>query len=707
MAKKKNRGSTSQTASAAAVGTKAAARRERINARPQLLVREQTGAGKFAWWTLLVLAFVVPFIFGSSILQAFGLTFSDSFDTVKVLILRIGTCVALAAWIIDIVVNGGEIRVHKVYWVVLALMVWIGISTVVSVSPATAFFGKYRRYDGAWSYLIYFVLFFLTVQYATGAKRVRQLAQSVCWSSLFVAGYGLLQAFGMDYMQWGTLPFEENRSFSSYGNPDLLAGFLAFGLCVSLALALSEKKSKGWRSFYWVVFLLNAAVTITAFSRSIWVAGVVGFALLVFFAIRQKVTWGGVDWGFSGVVVAAVLGFIVRSLFVQDSVMNFATRVKSIFEFGSGSAVTRFEIWDAAGKAIRERPVFGFGPDTFRLVFRRFAPQAYAQDAGYRSVADNVHNFPLQLAAGIGIPGALLFYGSIAWICVLGFKSTLARDEKSSGARLLFAGLLTAVITYNVHLFFGLSLPGTSFLLWMFLGAILVPHTRTVHVKLPEWTRPVAWPAIAACVLLAVPTVYAMRLAMADHYFLLEKQYEENDNTALALAAIEQTMHYNPWLEIYLTDWVTIQSDVAIQAVTDGAANADVEVKQAEDLCDRLVALSPWEYDSYLMVTAFYSRLGEALQTTDPAAAQTYLQKSADIAAAQIKETPDGLALRYTYGLTLRSLGDTDAAIEQLQYCVDHDTNFTDAATALAAIETTGVTTTTTTDSPAVTATAQ
>ena len=91
--------------------------------------------------------------------------------------------------------------------------------------------------------------------------------------------------------------------------------------------------------------------------------------------------------------------------------MNFGKRVVSIVEFDKGSSKTRFQIWQAAIDAIEDRPVFGFGADTFRLVFPKYKPAEYVADAGYLSVADNVHNYPLQLAAGIGIPGMLMLYG--------------------------------------------------------------------------------------------------------------------------------------------------------------------------------------------------------------------------------------------------------------------------------------------------------
>ena len=132
--------------------------------------------------------------------------------------------------------------------------------------------------------------------------------------------------------------------------------------------------------------------------------------------------------------------------------MNFGKRLASIFQFGSGSGQTRTEIWQAALRAIKERPILGWGADTFRLVFPKFKPVEYVRDAGGVSVADNAHNYPLQLATGIGIPGMLLLYGIFVWAGVRSFGTVFRRSDDSS--RLLVGAFWAAAAGYLVHLMF-------------------------------------------------------------------------------------------------------------------------------------------------------------------------------------------------------------------------------------------------------------
>ena len=115
------------------------------------------------------------------------------------------------------------------------------MTSVTSIHPLTALFGKYRRFEGFISFLNYGVIFFLVLQLADNMRRTRALAKTLFWSGTLVSLYGVMQFLAIDPIKWGDLPFEAQRAFSTYGNPDLLGGFLVFPLAISLVLALSEE----------------------------------------------------------------------------------------------------------------------------------------------------------------------------------------------------------------------------------------------------------------------------------------------------------------------------------------------------------------------------------------------------------------------------------------------------------------------------------
>ena len=394
-------------------------------------------ARKIAWWSLLAMVFVVPVAMSNATwLSRIGfpatLPFTyDQFDIVKVFFQRVLTLVALGAWSWDLLTKGGKVRRTPVDWLILGFLAWVTLTTITSIHPATAFFGKYRRFEGLLSFINYAVIYFLVLQFADRPSRVKKLAQSVFWSSIVVAGYGVLQRVGLDPVQWGQLPFEQFRPFSTYGNPDLLGGYLMFSLPISLGLALAEEKM--WmRLAYWVGFGMNAFVTVVAFTRGAWIGGAFGIAVMIVIAWRHSAKLDWMDWLVVAVTGVFGISAIVRSLSNPNDVMNFGKRFASIFQFETGSGKTRTQIWEAAISAVKARPIFGFGADTFRLVFPKYKPIEYVADAGYLSVADNVHNYPLQLAAGIGIPGVLMMYGIFGWAAVRSFGTVFNKtDDKN------------------------------------------------------------------------------------------------------------------------------------------------------------------------------------------------------------------------------------------------------------------------------------
>jgi O-antigen ligase len=661
------------------------------NATPVEAVEEMSIARRISWWALLALIFITPVIIAnwSAIGISMPLTY-DQFDIIKVFVQRTLGVIALAAWAWDVFMRGGRVRHTPVDWLILAFLAWVGLSAAFSIHPPTAIFGKYRRFEGLFSFINYAIIYFLTLQFADRPSRVRKLAIVLFSSGVLVALYGVAQSLGMDPIQWGQLPFETNRSFSTYGNPDLLGGFLMFSVPVSLALALSEERLF-LRGVYWMGFLLNMWCLVTAFTRSAWIGGAVGLVVLAVVAIVQKVDWKTEDWAFSGSVGVVALVVIIKSLSNPNEVMNFGRRLASIFEFGAGSAKTRFEIWNAAWSAVKARPIFGFGADTFRLVFPKYKPMQYVADAGYLSVADNVHNYPLQLASGIGIPGVLMMYGIFAWAAVRSFPMVFMRGKGGSANRVLLGGFWAACAAYIVHLMFGLSVTGTTFLLWTALAVVLAPSTKVTEVRAPSWG---AVPAVTISLLAAIVCGYMVVYMQADHAYLVARVAAQGaDRTASALRAVK----LNPYNDMYRAEVGLAYADETVAALNSAAqaqqAGQDPSVyetaiaekfKAAESAHRSTIAFVPAEYDNYVFLSSLYNLGGQYLNPK-------YFNDAIEIGKEGIAVEKYGPAIRVQLARALLATGKTDEAIDQLAYSTKMDPNYVEAALMLAqAYQTTG-----------------
>jgi O-antigen ligase len=666
------------------------------NVKPQVepgVVKATDGmssAQRIVWFCLTALVFLVPIAMSNAnwIPQMFPnagwarsfalpLTY-DQFDIVKVFVMRFFALAALLVWCFDFFLRGGKLRRTKLDWVILVFLGWVLITSFLSISPATAFFGKYRRFEGFFSFLTYAITFFLVVQVVDRPSRIRSLASTLSISSVFVSLYGILQYFGHDIINWGTkLPFDVNRGFSTYGNPDLLGGFLVFPLVITLAMALSEKRL-GWRAFYWFAFFVAVGAWLTAFVRGAWIGGVVGLIAVIAAIVLAHPSWGVVDW-IGSVATGAFSSFvIIRSLTAQNDVLNVASRVGSIVKFNEGSSLTRFEIWQAAWNSIKVRPIFGFGADTFRLVFPTYKPAAYSTDAGYLSVADNVHNYPLQLASGIGIPGFLLLYGLFGYALFLGFKNAFSRGKGTE--RLAVAGFWAAALGYIAALSTGLSVTGSTIFLWIALAMIVAPSATERDHKAPAWGPAVG---LSLGVVLMLAWAYNIAWITADNYYL-RAQFPDATGATDSVSSIKTAISLNPFNDMYRTQLGQSYQEQMLGWINEGRTqqnagktaeaqtdfnNAKGAYQLAEQAYIDVISFVPTEYDNYVFLSSLYNQAGSYF---DPA----LLAKSITNADAGIAVEPFGPAIRFQKAIALWTQGKPADAAAVLKDTVEIDPNY-------------------------------
>jgi O-antigen ligase/tetratricopeptide (TPR) repeat protein len=735
--------------------------------RPAVVSAPMDLFDRIAWWCLHALVLLVPPAmsnFGPFNLDGLPLTY-DQFDIVKVFLQRGFILIALGAWLIGLLVRGGKVRWHWSVWLVLGFLAWVGLTSVLSIHPPTAIFGKYRRFEGLISFVTYAVVFFMVMQYADRPSRVRSLARTLAISGFVVAAYGVTQVIGtigigtarilqplalvaaiagpvaciapivlgrvsdpetrralfigaglallagafmaaglqeniaaavatgvdtvaLDPVRWGRLGFETNRAFSTYGNPDMLGAFLIFPFAVVLGLALTERHT-GWRAIYWVFTLFNVFVGLTSYTRGAWIGATIALIAIAVAYVRARkgseMRLKPIDLTFIAGSLAAGITVIVTTSLRDDAVRNVLTRILSIFEFGEGSALTRFQIWDAAISAIAERPVFGWGADTFRLLFPMFKPAEYVEAAGYISVADNVHNYPLQLASGIGIPGALLMYGLIAAVLTITARDVFARGKGTE--RLLLAGFWAAWLGYVVALIFGLSVTGVTVFMWLTMGILVSSRAATRVVKVPGWG------SIAAVLIglaVAVGLTFNTMYIVADHFYLRGKTTSASTGATsaellasrrVAISEYERALDLNPYNDMYRLDqaraWeMAYRAAHALYLGAQGTVGADSYRAQVIETIDRTeqayletIDYVPYEYDTYVFLTAFYNDLAEGLSAS-------YVERAIQIGEIGRDVEPYGPAIRVLLGRAYLLAGRDDDALAELEFGASLDSDY-------------------------------
>jgi hypothetical protein len=140
----------------------------------------------------------------------------------------------------------------------------------------------------------------------------------------------------------------------------------------------------------------------------------------------------------------------------QQIVHSLQARAGTIFD--PGAWAPRPAIWRDTLSLIAARPVLGFGPDNFGLVYPRF------QAADFGLGVDKAHAETLQVAATQGLVGLAAYLYLLA-----AFVRAFWRGRHRAGAVLIFAGWAA----YQVTLQLNFSALAAAFPFWVFAAAAI------------------------------------------------------------------------------------------------------------------------------------------------------------------------------------------------------------------------------------------
>ena len=306
--------------------------------------------------------------------------------------------------------------------------------------------------------------------------------------------YGFYQfIFGIDIgaMKWvdgEAFPELSKRVFSTWENPNILAGYLDIVICA--AVGLLPVLSRTWRMVAGI--LLVAALACLGMTYARGACLVVAVLLAGYGALR--------DWRI--LVGLAVLG---GGALLADPVL--ADRLLSVFTRVDTSSEMRLAFWESTVAMILDHPFLGIGWGMYFMVYPEY--DFYLQGAPVQIV--HAHNMYLNYAAEIGVPGALsflwFFFGSLVlafrlpkrvppweavlaaheheWRTVADVRTALARWRRRRFVEGLSTGLGLAFLSVALngitdHLLFNIP---SSMLLWMLAAMTAALHTIAGETK--------------------------------------------------------------------------------------------------------------------------------------------------------------------------------------------------------------------------------
>jgi O-antigen ligase/Flp pilus assembly protein TadD len=319
---------------------------------------------------------------------------------------------------------------------VLGGLVATGLATLASISPLVSLLGCMESHGGLLTVAA------LTAGYLAARWCVRSREQAVVLvagvviASTMAAAYGLAQALHVDPAAW-----EGQSGFAGWSRPGGTEGHaIKLGAVLVGALPLVFwLGERGGRTVTALLAVLFLAALGTLLARGAWLgaaaAGCVGFCLV---GRPSWLTWPRIGLGLAAAVAVLALTGVLGPLLHRVA--------------GMGASESRLYIFRSAWGLFLERPVLGWGPDTFQFVFGRHRMAEYwALEWGRTPF--RAHNEFLHVLATQGALGGIAFVGLMA---ALVWASWLAW-QRAPQQRGLVAALVASVVAHQVQLLTGFS----------------------------------------------------------------------------------------------------------------------------------------------------------------------------------------------------------------------------------------------------------
>lgn len=632
----------------------------------------------------------------------------ELFEFNKMMLTYAGAVVIAAAWLAQIVLRGQFFirRTPLDVFLILFLASQV-LSTIFSLDPHTSLWGYYSRFHGGLlSTISYLILYWGFTTHLASQEKVSRALRVMLASAFLVAGYGILEHFGIDADHW--VQDVQTRVFSTLGQPNWLAAFLITLAPVPAAMLINAKE--GWRSrqtlLPFILFLLFYLALLFTKSRS----GLLGFAVMYGLFWALIAIPGGLTrsilvqsqaarnrfLALTGIIL--VITFLVGSPWspslgqlstkvsrgqVQEVVPVSAPEGTQLAIGGTESGEIRKIVWRGAIDIWRAYPLLGSGVETFAYSYYNFRPAAHNLVSEWEFLYNKAHNEYLNFLATSGIFGLGTLLALMAaygwWSLKQIHRSPITIHHSLIPA--FFSGFFGLAVTN----FFGFSVVPVALLFFLYPAFAFTLADQLGEEKLITFPKErlagkVDKIQLAGVIILSLVTFYLLlSLAQrwrADVAYAQSVKEVRAANFGAALTAARQAVKLVPSEPVYRDELAWIAANLAVSTHLAQQATLSAQLAElARVESNRVIAANPYNLNFAKSRTRVFAKLAEI----DPAYNQQALE--AILAAAEL--APTDAKVIYNLGLMYGRVGDGEAAIESLRQAAELKPDYRDAYFAL------------------------
>jgi tetratricopeptide (TPR) repeat protein len=427
---------------------------------------------------------------------------------------------------------------HKFAPLLLALAITVVLATLLAADPLLSFLGSRTRAQGALTLLCYPLLFLMVSSRLTTQEQARRLILALLGASALAVLLALLQAVGIGHM--GLLTDARSPIIATLGRSNFAGAYLA--LLLPLTLAALGGETRHLQRGVWAVLFMGQALVITlTLARGAWLAAVAGLSAYGFLLLWPRLNPHARRW-----LLCACLGALAVGLAAGGYILWGAR---------SGSVAARRTIWIAAWDLIRQRPWFGYGPDSLEIVFHRVYPPQLVYYHGRDVFVDRAHNWMLDHAVTLGIPGLLAWAGTIIGALAYALRRYLRRAPSlPMRERRILAACISGSVAALAGNLISFDVTATAMVTWLLLALGASPRLwddYPIPAAAPRFGRglPVVLLSVTGLIWLTVGAAivqFNVRPLVADGWHHAALRHHAAGETPAAIAAAQRSVAWWP-----------------------------------------------------------------------------------------------------------------------------------------------------------------
>jgi len=359
---------------------------------------------------------------------------------------------------------------------------------IIGVNSFNSFWGSLERMGGTFSFIhfwVYFIVLVSVIKTEIDWNKILKISTLVGFLSILFA-YGQLWIKGKFFVGWQ----HGERVIGTIGNPALFAGYLIFVIYLAIFLLLKNGSPKWQKWFFVAVIVLGAPIlTITAVRGAViafWGSLFLLALFLLFKSKNQKVKKYLAIAIVVFVVVVAMIGFNRNQDWVKNnSVLN---RISDI-SLKTDTIQTRLWSWESALQGIKEKPIFGWGPENFMFLHMKYFNSKHFTGLGSETIWDRAHNMPLEILSTMGIVGLISYLSIFFFLFCFLYRGLKNRKINKN----VFGVLSATIIAYFVQNLFIFDTTANYLMFFLALGYINYLNSKeeenssnTIITKVPS-----------------------------------------------------------------------------------------------------------------------------------------------------------------------------------------------------------------------------